>query len=238
MVTLQQHKKTDLDQFLMVFLKPNVPCYSCQLLQICIPDDMPPALSDALQKAVDQNQHLNKNEALVRLGDDLNYLYVLQTGSLKAWQVDESGHEHIIDFYFPGELIGLEAISKKQHLFNINALEKGTFCRINYSKLMEIIQEQPSLQAHLLLLASHKLGHYTHLLSADAETRLFEFLTHLRQRLKKESATQIKLSMSRADLGNYLNLTTETISRLFTRLQHSGVLSARGKWIEFQSPCI
>lgn len=235
MVTLPPYKKTDLDQFLMVFLKTNIPCHSCQLLQICIPDDMPLALLDALQKAVDQNQHLDKGEILVRQGDDLHYLYAPQTGSLKAWRVDESGAEHVIDFYFPGELIGLEAISGKKHLFNISALESSTFCKINYSKLTEIIEKQPSLQTHLLSLTSYKLGTYARLLSHDAETRLLDFLIHLRQRLKKESAPQIQLSMSRADLGHYLNLTPETISRLFTRLQHQGLLCAHGKKITFLS---
>lgn len=236
MVALSKLKKTDLDQFLMVFLKPNVPCESCQLLPVCIPADMPQALLDALQQAIDQNHHVNKSEMLIRLGDELSHLYVLRTGSLKAWQVDEAGHERIIDFYFPGELIGLEAISKKQHLFNISALEKSTFCRIHYDKLMHIIHLQPTLQAHLFMLASDKLSHYTRLLSTDTETRLLEFLNHLRQRLKKESTTEITLSMSRADLGSYLNLTPETISRLFTRLQHHGVLSARGKRITFYTP--
>ena len=235
MVTLRQNKKTDLDQFLMVFLKQNMSCYRCQLLEICVPGEMPAELLEALQKAIDQNQSLDKDAVLVRPGDDLTSLYALKTGSLKAWQVDESGRERILDFYLPGELIGLEAIAKKQHPFHIKALEESTYCRVNYAKLTQIIQQKPQLQTHLLMLASNKLNQHAGLLSADAETRLLEFLNHLRQRLRKESTTVIKLSMSRADLGNYLNLTPETISRLFTRLQQNGVLSSRGKRIEFQS---
>ena len=220
----------------MVFLKPQMSCYGCQLSQICIPGEMPPSLLEALHQAIDQDQSLNKGEFLVRPGDSLHYLYALRMGSFKAWQVDAVGHERIIDFYLPGELIGLEALAKKQHSFSIQALEKTAFCRIHYSKLAEIIQQQPELQSHLLMLSSLKLNQYAQQSSLEAETRLVNFLQQLRQRLRKDSPTTFSLSMSRADLGNYLNLTPETISRLFTRLKQQGRLSTQGKRIQFHVP--
>lgn len=213
-------------------------CQHCQFSPICSSEGLPVEAIRALESAIDQHQEIAKQSLLVRSGDHLDYLYLFRNGSAKAWKIDNTARERIMEFYLPGELIGLEAIGKKRYPFNISTLENSHICRVHYKKFHKIINQYPQLQSHLLTLASNKLNQSTNLFNSEAELRLLEFLKDLQKRLSCETPhgkNQIKLCMSRADLGNYLDLTPETISRLFTRLQQQGILHSKGKLITFMT---
>lgn len=218
----------------MALTKPNENCHRCQCLPLCMPKEIPAEILATLSHWVNQQRTSSKHEILIHLGEPFTHLYVLRSGSLKAWQVDEAGHERVLDFYFPGELIGLEAMHQQQYLFNIQALEPASICEINYDKLNELVLLQPTLQTHLLQLTSQKLSTYCKLLHHDVSKRLITFLQNIQSRMGLQHETEITLPMSRADIGNYLNLTAETISRLFTRLELDGQLSVHGKRIQIK----
>lgn len=219
----------------MKFVKKPLECHICQLYPVCNSKEIPQPNLALLHTIIDQHDFYTKNQPLVRANDSLDYLYVLRSGSIKAWKIDDSNRERIIDFYFPGELIGLDALAAKKYHVNLTFLERSAVCRIHYEKFHSLLLEHPPLQSHLLTLASSQLQQQMALLNIEAESRLLECLKKLKQRMQKNHTTAqtIKLSMSRTDLANYLDLTAETVSRLFTRLQHRNIIQTKGKFLSF-----
>lgn len=215
----------------------NGSCHFCQLFPLCVPEGLTEGELIALQATIDQRYVLEKGETLIRDQDPLKYLYALRSGSAKGWIMTPQGQERVVDFYFPGEIIGLHALAKKQHSFSITCLEKSTICRLNYHQLLKIMDRSSGVRSQLLALASDKLNAQAAFLQHNgAEQRLLAFLHHLQKRLQGCGVSvsgELKLSMSRVDIANFLDLAPETVSRLFTRLKQKGLVCSQGLRVIF-----
>jgi len=193
---------------------------------------------ERLDEIVKRTRPLHRGDFLFREGDRFRSLYVVKTGSVKTFAPSSEGGEQVLGFHLPGEIIGLDAIDKDAHCCSAKVLETSAICEIPFARLEELTSSIPSLQHQMYRLLSKEIGQDTDMVlllgKKNAEERLAAFLLGLSQRLHKRglSPTDFYLSMSRHEIGNYLGLAVETVSRLFTRFQDDGLMRVDRKHIE------
>lgn len=190
-----------------------------------------------------EHRRLKKNhEFLHRAGSALVSLYVINSGFLKASINDNNGHEQITGFFMPGDLVGMEAIATGRHQCNTTALENSSLCGIDFASLEQLNREIPSLQHDFnrTLGAEINRDHGMMLLlgAMRAEERVAMFLLNLSRRfaIRGRSATCFHLPMNRQDIGNYLGLTLETVSRAFSQLANAQLIAIKNKEVEIKNP--
>lgn len=175
---------------------------------------------------------------LYRTGDCFKSLHAIRSGSFKTRVLHEDGREQVTGFLMAGEIIGLDAISTDHHTCEAVAMENSEVCELPFNKLEELGRDIPSLQRHLHKIMSREIvrdqGIMLLLGSMRAEERLAAFLLNLSQRNAAHgmSGAQLKLHMSRLEIGSYLGLKLETVSRTFSHLHESGVIKVRNRAIE------
>jgi CRP/FNR family transcriptional regulator len=215
----------------------RVACKTCSLTALCLPMGLDPDDVERLDGMVKRTRPVHRGDFLFREGDRFRSLFVVKTGSMKTFAPNAEGGEQVLGFHLPGELIGLDAIDKGAHACSSRALENATICEIPFARLEELASKIPSLQHQMYRLLSKEIGHDTDLLlllgKRNAEERLATFILSFSKRLQKRglSATDFHLSMSRHEIGNYLGLAVETVSRLFTRFQDDGLMVVDRKHI-------
>lgn len=215
----------------------RVACKDCGLFQLCLPVGIDSADLDLLDSIIKRRRPLKRGEHLFQLGEPFQAIYAVRSGSIKAYIPTEDGHEQVIGFHLPGELVGLDAISSQIHPCAAKALETTSVCEIPFERLEELSERIRSLRHQLLRIMSREILHEQSLLmllgKKNAEERLASLLVSLSGRYQQRgfSPTEFNLSMSRNDIGNYLGLVVETVSRLFTRFQDEGLLTVERKHI-------
>lgn len=215
----------------------NDTCQCCKLLSLCLLKDFKDDELNNISKLIDGHYILPAGKIFCYAGENFDYLYMIKSGSAKDTMISMSGNEQITDFYFPGEIIGLDAISTGKYAFNTVTLEPSVICIIPFEALLILAQKMPSLNSRLMHLISQKLLNRTHFMMNNhhtAEQRLAAFLINMADRYKCSGlpSKNYQLSMSRHDIGSYLNLTPETVSRIFTRFQAAGILIVHKKYIK------
>jgi CRP/FNR family transcriptional regulator, anaerobic regulatory protein len=212
-------------------------CEKCSCFPLCTIDEINPAWRSPINSAVKQHHYLKKNEVLYLPQNTFHHIYAVQEGSLKTYQLDSDGHELIRGFYFTGEVLGLEGIYSKHYLFSAVALTDSVICEIPYDNFLELLQANASLQKHMLNIMSQQLNMGSYLISHTAEKRLAAFLIDLSCRLEPGKILScFELSMSRQDIGNYLQLTAETISRIFSNFKKNKLIKIHQRSIELLQP--
>lgn len=223
------------------FSKIKVSCSDCNLHELCLPRGLGIKDLERLEKLVRRTHPLHNGDYLFRDGTELKYIYALRSGSIKLIMLDEQGNDQIIGFYFPGEILGLDAIEKKKHQCSAIALETSSYCAFPFTSLTEICQSIPELQNQMFRLMSRELTHENELLltigKKNAEERLATFLVTLSGRFQRlgYSSREIKLSMSRQEIANYLGLTIETVSRIMSRFQREELISLNRKQVNIRN---
>jgi CRP/FNR family transcriptional regulator, anaerobic regulatory protein len=216
----------------------KVACRECSLNAICLPVGVESQDLDRLDAIIDRKRPIARGEHLFRSGDRFQAVYAVRSGSLKTYATSENGQEQVMGFQLPGELVGLDAIADNVHPLSARALETTSVCEIPFSELETLSGQLPSLQHQLLRLMSREIRddeqNMVVLGQKSAEERLAAFLISLSTRFQRRgfSPNQFNLSMSRGDIGNYLGLALETVSRLFTRFQNEELLRVDRKHIE------
>lgn len=221
-------------------LKVHHSCNYCQLMHVCLPKDLALAELIDLNSIIEQDYQLEVDSVLTRPGELFHYLYAVRSGSFKETSVGGNGEERIIDFYLPGDIIGLDAINQKKYNYLVVALEKSIVCRITFNNLLKLANKHSDLQYRLLSMMSEKLLDRTRINNhQQAEQRVAAFLLHLSKRSAQRglSPTQFQLSMSRNDIGKYLNLTLETVSRMFAKFKAKGIITMQKKLVSLDKPC-
>lgn len=228
---MKDHKVITLDNL-------KVACKSCSLAQLCLPRGLDEEDVERLDKIIHRSRPLHRGDHLFREGEKLQHLYVVKTGTVKTYTPAEDGSEQVIGFHLPGELLGLDAIETERHHCSATVLETSAVCEVPFDRLELLSSKIPSLQHQMFRLLSREIGQDEDMLTLlgkrSAEERLASFLLSLSNRFHRRgfSASDFYLSMSRHEIGNYLGLAVETISRLFTRFQDEGLLTAERKHIK------
>lgn len=218
----------------------KVACSNCSLASLCLPFGLQPDDVERLEAIVKRNRPLQRGQMLYGPGDRFRSLYVVKTGAVKTYTQTSSGDEHVIGFHLPGEILGLDAIQNDQHGCFSKALETTAICEMPFGRLEELAINIPSLQHQMLRLLSREVSAEAHMISllnnSTAEERLASFLLSLSDRFKRRgfSACDFFLAMSRQDIGSYLGLALETVSRLFTRFQDQGILEVDRKHVQIK----
>jgi len=212
-------------------------CQSCNLHDLCLPLGLDMGDIDKLDNIIKRSRPLQKGEHLFNSGDNFTSIFAVRSGSIKTFSESEEGDEQITGLYLPGELLGLDAIHENCHPCSAIALETTSLCEIPFGTLEGLSTEIPELHHQLFRIMSKEISNDQSLLmlmaQKSAEEKLAAFLVNLSSRLKQRnfSETEFNLSMSRKDIGNYLGLTIETISRTFSRFQSEGLLSTQRKYV-------
>jgi CRP/FNR family transcriptional regulator len=167
---------------------------------------------------------------LFRVGDPFQSLYVVRSGSIKTYLTSEDGEEQILGFHQPGDIVGFDAIARGRHPCSAAALETSSVCTLSFHRLTKLCQASPQLLSRLVEMMSRETLRLTDSLllgrrSAEQRVATFLLVQAERQAERGYSPTALTLSMSRTDIGKYLGLTVETVSRILTRFQDLGLLA-------------
>ena len=215
----------------------KVSCQNCTLADLCLPHGMCQEELERLDSIIVRQQPLQPGTHLFRPGDKSHALYALRSGALKSYCITEDGEEQVLGFTLPGELTGMDGLSGGSYDSVAVVLETSSICELPYNKLEALCGELPSLQRQLLSVVSREITTDQHMLmllgKRTAEERLASFLLSLSSRYKQRglSATEFNLPKSRQDIGNFLGLAIETVSRLFAQFQDKGVLKVNRRQI-------
>ena len=215
----------------------HISCQSCSLSELCLPFTLNNQELDQLDNIIDRKKPVHKNDKIFQDGEELTSLYAIRTGTFKTYTVNAQGEEQITGFHLPGDLLGFDAIANTEHPSFAQALETSLVCEIPYSTLDSLSNSMPKLRSQIFRLMSNEIKTDQDMLSLlnrkNAEQRLATFIVMLSTRYKARnlSPLEFRLAMTRSDIGNYLGLTVETISRLINRFNKNGLLNVNGKFI-------
>jgi CRP/FNR family transcriptional regulator, anaerobic regulatory protein len=216
----------------------QVNCGNCRLNSICLPLALETDDIKQLDDIIQRSKPLQKNQHLYREEDDFQSVFAVRSGTLKAYKTTDDGREQVTGFYFPGEILGMDGISNNAHASSAKALETAAVCEIPFSSLEKLSAMMPTLQRHFFQLMSREITEDQQLItllsknSADERVASLMLSISVRNARRKLSASQFRLPMSRVDIGNYLGLTVETVSRVFSRMQKMEILRVDNKEIK------
>lgn len=205
-------------------------CSTCMMGSVCLPVGMPANEVAQLDDLVKERLRVEKGQPLFEHGTPLDALFGLRTGSIKTQIIEASGQQQITGFFLPGEIVGLDGMMDGIHSSTAVAMEDSEVCVVKLGDIDEISRYVPSLQHQVRRLMSKEIARSHQVLMAlgsmRSEQRLAAFLINLSQRLTAlgYSSTEFIMRMSREEIGNYLGLTLETVSRLFSRFARDGVI--------------
>ncbi len=214
----------------------KVECRDCTLFQLCLPIGVDQADLALLDRIIKRRRPVKRGEQLYRAGDVFESIYAVKSGSFKTSTITEEGREQITGLHLPGELFGMDAISSGMHCCSAMALERSSVCEIPFDQLEELGAQLPSLMRQTVRIMSKEILRDKRIMQItknSAPGRLAAFLLGLSERFRERGfvAQEYRLSMSRVDIGNYLGLADETVSRLFTRFQEEGLLAVERRHI-------
>lgn len=206
-------------------------CSSCHLKDLCLPLGMTGQELQHLDGLVFNRRRVKAGDALYSEGDRFQFIYAVRSGTFKSGLALRDGRDQVTGFHIAGELMGLDGIAQGTHASAATALEDGEVCAIPYAHLSELSSVNINIQQAVSRLMSREIVREHSLMmllgSMNAEERLAAFLLNLSQRLKARgySATEFHLRMSRAEIGSYLGMKLETVSRTFSAFQSQRLLS-------------
>ena len=215
----------------------KVACSSCNLRELCLPVGMSEDQMERLDAIVATRRAVPRGEPLFRSGDAFTSLYAVRTGFFKTCLSSEDGRDQVTGFQMAGELLGLDGIGTDRHTCDAIALEDSSVCIIPYHQLEDLSRDLSDLQRHFHKIMSREIvrDHGVMLLlgSMRAEERLAAFLLNLTQRLHMRGYSQsaVILRMTREEIGSYLGLKLETVSRTFSKFQDEGILEVKQRQI-------
>lgn len=215
----------------------KVACSGCNLRELCLPLGMSEQQLTRLDALVATRRNVQRGDALFRVGDAFAALYAVRTGFFKTRVSSEDGRDQVTGFQMAGELLGLDGIGADRHTCDAVALEDSQVCVIPFHMLEDLSREFSDLQRHFHRIMSREIvrDHGVMLLlgSMRAEERLAAFLLNLTQRLRTRgySSSSLVLRMTREEIGSYLGLKLETVSRAFSKFQDDGLLEVKQRQI-------
>ena len=214
-------------------------CSGCVVGGLCVAAGSDEKTLRRLDRLLKVDDPVATTDMVVRRGDPFNSLIAVRAGCFKSFVIDREGREQVQGFHFPGELIGLDAVDGRRYRANVVALSEASLCELDYDRLLELSACSDGLQKQLFRLFSGRLASLQWR-GADftAEERIAAFLVDIAERLEQrgESGDELELLMSRSDIGNYLGLATETVSRVLKRLSDAGVIAVRRKRVSIRQP--
>jgi CRP/FNR family transcriptional regulator len=212
-------------------------CSNCGTRSLCMPSGLSTEHCERLDRMIGVSRRVACGETLYRAGDPFRNLYAIKAGSFKSVVVLHDGREQITGFQLTGELLGMDGVGSDFHACDAVALEDSTLCMIPFQQLEAFCQDVPAMQRHVHRLMCSEItresGQLTLLGSMCAEERVACFLLNLSLRLQARgySAHEFQLRMKREEIGSYLGMKLETVSRVLSKFQKRALIDVQGRLI-------
>jgi len=213
-------------------------CSTCHLKDLCLPCGLTGSDVQRLDSLKFARRRIKEGEALYHEGERFQFIYAVRSGTFKSSLNLKDGREQVTGFQMAGELLGLDGLASGKHASSAIALEDSEICAIPYAHLTELASVSPDLHIAMSRMMSREIvrehGLMMLLGSMNAEQRLASFLLNISQRLKARgySPTEFHLRMMRVDIGSYLGMKLETVSRTFTAFGQQGLLKVQKKHVQ------
>lgn len=217
-----------------------VNCGDCGLRDLCLVEGLSQAELDRLTGMVATRRRVKRGEQLFRAGDRFDAVYPIRVGFFKSRVTSDDGREQVTGFPMPGDILGFDAISTGAFQCDAIALEDAEVCVVPFDRLESLSREFNTLQHQLHRVLSREIvrdqGVMMLLGTMRAEQRIATFVLNLSQRFSQRgfSAREFILRMTREEIGNYLGLKLETVSRTFSKLQEDGVIVVEQKRLRIE----
>ncbi|MEP6723018.1 MAG: fumarate/nitrate reduction transcriptional regulator Fnr [Variovorax sp.] len=220
----------------------KVACSNCNLRELCMPVGLLPSELDRIDDIVATRRKVKRRETLFHSGERFTSLYAIRTGVFKTRVATEDGRDQVTGFQMAGEVIGLDGIVNDHHTCDAVALEDSEVCVMPFDRIEELSREITSLQRHVHQIMSREIvrEHGVMLLLGGmrAEERLAAFLLNLVQRLHARgfSRSELVLRMTREEIGSYLGLKLETVSRTLSKFVTDGFIEVDNRHVRIVEP--
>lgn len=217
--------------------KFEVTCGNCNLRETCLPGGVCESDLGRVENIVYVRRRVKRGEVLFGAGDDFKSIYAIRSGFFKTSLIDGDGREQVTGFFMGGEILGLDGVGAGKYSGTAIALEDCEVCVMPFNLIEEVSREMPELQRRLHAVLSREIvrdhGVMMLLGSMRAEERLATFLKNLSARFLRRgySASDFHLRMTREEIGSYLGLKLETVSRLFSQFQKDGLIEVNQKHV-------
>lgn len=214
-----------------------VACGDCGLYRLCVTLGLGGDDAVLLDSVVRRKRIYKRSEFLFHAGEPAEHVYAIRSGSVKTYLTTRTGRVQVTGLHLAGELLGLAGLDSRAYSCEAQALETTSACQLSLKQLEQAALLAPAVHRQMLRIMASQIRHYEQLLlllgKHNAEQRLAAFLLALSQRLalRNFSATQLSLSMSRGEIGNYLGIAEETVCRLFARFQEQGLVEVRRRHV-------
>jgi CRP/FNR family transcriptional regulator len=215
-------------------------CSSCHIRELCMPIGLDADELKSVDELVTQRPFIKRGSALFRAGDAFTALYAIRSGFLKTTVSSEDGHDQVTGFQMAGEIVGLDGIATDLHTCDAIALEDTEVCALPFERIEEIARQVKALQHHVHKIMSREIVREHQVMlqlgKMRAEERLAAFLLNLVQRLHERgfSSSDVVLRMTREEIGSYLGLTLETVSRTFSKFAQDNIITVNQRHIHIQ----
>lgn len=212
-------------------------CASCNMRELCLPAGLCPEDMERIEGLVYARRRIKRGETLFGAGDAFGSIYAIRAGFFKTSVIDGEGREQVTGFCMSGELLGLDGLGTGRYNGTAIALEDSEACVLPFALVEELSHDIRPLQRQLHAVLSREIvrdhGVMMLLGSMRAEERLATFLLNLSKRFVRRgySASDFHLRMTREEIGSYLGLKLETVSRLFSAFQKDGLIEVQQKHV-------
>jgi CRP/FNR family transcriptional regulator len=220
----------------------KVACSSCNLRELCMPVGFDLADLARLDEVVATRRKIKQGQTLFNSGEVFTSLYAIRTGFFKTSVSTEDGREQVTGFQMAGEIMGLDGIVNDHHSCNAIALEDAEVCVMPFSNIEDLSREFPVLQRHVHKIMSREIVRENSVMlllgNMRAEERLAAFLLNLVQRLHARgfSKSEFVLRMTREEIGSYLGMKLETVSRTFSKFADEGIIEVKQRYVRIADP--
>lgn len=210
----------------------RVPCRQCSMSAVC--DSLTQNDDD---KSFVQRGRLGSGQLLFRTGETFHGVYAVTSGAVKTYATLDKDQEQVVDFHFPGDTVGLDAVDRGAYTYDARALTETLVCRIDVANARVSDEQYRDFQYEMIRAMGEQLRHEQSLSillrKQNAEQRIATFLLSLAGPPVWAGAQEVdlKLPMSRKDIANYLGIAVETLCRLFKRLQDEDLISSQGRQV-------
>lgn len=219
----------------------KVACSNCNLRELCMPLGLTAAELERIDDVVASRRKIKRGDTLFRNGEKFTSLFAIRTGFFKTCVASEDGRDQVTGFQMAGEVIGLDGIVNEHHTCDAVALEDAEVCVMPFDRIEELSREVNALQRHVHKIMSREIvrenGVMLLLGSMRAEERVAAFLLNLVQRLHARgfSQSELVLRMTREEIGSYLGLKLETVSRTFSKFAEDGIVEVRQRHVRIMN---
>ena len=196
-------------------------CAQCRVRALSLCAALEPSELNELDRLA-QTLAIPAKETLFEQGEAAGHVYNVTSGAVRLYKLLPDGRRQVVGFALPGDFLGLSL--SERNVFSADALTPTTACRFSREEYSAFLDAKPHLLRRLHSMASHELSlaqdQMVILGRRTAEERIAAFLIGLRNRWRRVNGNQVHvlLPMTRQDIGDFLGLTVETVSRIMTRL--------------------